>query len=256
MTRFWSPRATTDASPTYTSRWRYVQPGLAAALIIAAALAYLLSGSFRGEVKEATTALGSGDVDAIRDYLHSYGVWAPVASIMLMILQALLAPVPGFLIVFANGLAYGAVWGGLLSLTGQTVAAIFCFTLARSLGRGPVEALLGKLGLASADRWFERYGANGVFITRMIPGIGFDAISYAAGLTSLGFVPFVAATVVGAAPQAFIYAYLGEAAPWLVYVLTGVSTVVLVGGVVLVLVRRRRQRSAELAIDEGAPATR
>jgi uncharacterized membrane protein YdjX (TVP38/TMEM64 family) len=215
-------------------------------LTIAAALGlvYLLSGGFRTEVGQAMGALGKGDVDAVRDYLRSFGVWAPVASLMLMVLQALAAPVPGFLIVFANGLLFGVVWGGLLSLGGQLLAAAVCFWIARSLGRAPVEALIGRFGLQSADRWFRRRGANGVLVARLLPGVGFDAVSYAAGLTPIGLGPFLLATTIGAAPQTFVYAYLGQSAPQVARLLLVVSIAFLAALATTAILRARRRASS------------
>src|SRR5690349_16714143 len=126
MTRFWSTRQANQISLDQESeevrqakKYRFVQPAIVIALALAVTLAYFFSSGFRGEVGEAMSALGTGDASAVREYLRSYGVWAPIASLVLMILQALAAPVPGFLIVFANGLMYGVFWGGLLSLGGQ-----------------------------------------------------------------------------------------------------------------------------------------
>ncbi|HZY65472.1 MAG TPA: hypothetical protein VFE21_06310 [Rubrobacteraceae bacterium] len=50
--------------------------------------------SFRDEVNRAIRVLTSGDVEAVRDYILSYGAWAPVVSAALMVLQALLTFVP------------------------------------------------------------------------------------------------------------------------------------------------------------------
>ncbi len=91
------------------------------------ALAYGLSPEFRSEVDRAAAILGRGDVAALRDYILSFGVWAPVVSGLLMILQALVAPLPAFLITFANGLAFGVLWGGLLSLVSASAAAAIAF---------------------------------------------------------------------------------------------------------------------------------
>jgi uncharacterized membrane protein YdjX (TVP38/TMEM64 family) len=90
---------------------------------------------------------------------------------------------------------------------------VVCFYIARALGRGPVEALVGKVGLESADRWFARWGTYAVLVTRLVPGMAFDAASYAAGLTRMGFGRFVIATAVGAAPKTFVEAFLGRQAP-------------------------------------------
>ena len=213
-------------------------PPLAAAAILA--LAYLLSAGVRSEVGRTVAILGRGDGDALRDYILSYGAWAPVASLLLMVLQALAAPVPAFLVVFANGLAFGVFWGGILSLVGQTLAAALCFWIARTFGRAPVEALVGKLGLESADRGVARWGARGVLVARLVPGMAFDAVSYAAGITRVGFGTFLAATVLGAAPQSFLYAYLGQSAPRFAWAL--LAATVLVGGAVAATACHRRRR--------------
>ncbi len=101
----------------------------------------------------------------------------------------------------------------MLSLGSATLAAAISFWLARALGRGPVEALVGKAGLESADRWFERWGAYAVLVARLVPVVSFDVISFAAGLTRMRFGGFLAATAAGAAPATFVYSYLGERAP-------------------------------------------
>jgi uncharacterized membrane protein YdjX (TVP38/TMEM64 family) len=211
----------------------------------AIALGYVFSQGFHDGVRRALSMLGHGDVDALRDYIVSFGVWAPFVSLLLMVLQAVAAPIPGFLVIFANGLAFGVFWGGLLSLLGQTLAAVVCFGLARQLGRKPVEALVGKLGLASTDGWVARRGPYGVLLARLIPGMAFDAISYGAGLTKMGFWRFSVATAVGTAPQAFIYAYLGQNAARYAWVLLGVTLAIAVGIAGLALLRRRRMVRAD-----------
>jgi uncharacterized membrane protein YdjX (TVP38/TMEM64 family) len=146
------------------------------------------------------------------------------------------------LVAFANGLTFGVVWGGLLTVAGQTLAAAICFWIARALGRAPVEALAGRFGLEAVDGWFTRWGGRGVLLLRLVPGISFDVVSYAAGLTGIGFAPFLLATAVGVAPQAFLYAYLIREAPqsaWTFYL----GTWLLIGVVgSAAFIRSRRQK--------------
>ena len=85
-----------------TARW--LRPALTLFLLVLLGLTYLFSGAFREEVDRAVGVLASGDIRAVRDYILSYGAWAPVISAFLMVLQALLAFLPSFLIAFANGL--------------------------------------------------------------------------------------------------------------------------------------------------------
>jgi uncharacterized membrane protein YdjX (TVP38/TMEM64 family) len=215
-------------------------------LLVAAAtvfgLLYLLSEGFRSEINRALGMLGRGDIAGIKVYILSFGVWAPVASCFLMVLQALVAPVPSFLITFANGLAFGVFWGWMLSLFGHVLAAAVCFGISRALGRGPVEVLVGNVGLESADRWFARWGGYAVFAGRLLPGVAFDVISYAAGLTRMEFRSFMVATALGIFPQTFLYSYLGRQAPQYVGLFFGISGLVIFGVAAVAVIRYRRER--------------
>lgn len=214
--------------------------GLAATVV----LAYVLHDGFRGEIARASGVLATGNGVTIGDYLRGFGVWAPVASLGLMLVQAVAAPVPAILVAFGNGLAFGVFWGGVLTVVGQTLAAVVCFGIARALGRGTVEALASRYGLDAADRWFCERGAAGIFVLRLVPGVSFDVVSYAAGLTGVGFAPFVAATALGVTPQAFLYAWLIREAPQSAWALYAVSWVLIGMALTGAVVRARRRRGA------------
>ncbi len=231
---------------------RWIRFGSALAFLSAVGIAYLLSAEFRSEVDRAVAILSWGDVLGLRDYILSFGVWAPIVSALLMVLQALMLPLPAFVITFANGLAFGTFWGGILSLVSASLAAALSFGISRALGRGVVEALVGGTSLESADRWFLRWGAYAVLVARLVPIISFDVISFAAGLTRVRFWWFVAATAVGMAPATFVYSYLGARAPQYVWVLLVVFGAVIAGVVVVAIVRRRRQgKPVPLSEQEG-----
>ena len=219
---------------------KWLRPALTVFLLASFGLSYLLVGAVREETNQAVGVLASGNAGVLRDYILSYGAWAPVVSAGLMVLQALLAFLPSFILAFANGLAFGIFWGGMLSLASAALAAAISFGIAHALGRTPIEAMIGKRSLGSADRWFVKYGAYAVLIARLIPVISFDAISYAAGLTRMSFFKFLLATVVGMAPATFVYSYLGEQAPQYMNALLVAFGVVIAGGVIAGLVRRAR----------------
>ncbi len=221
---------------------KWARPIFTLFLVAAFGLAYLFIEPFRSEVNRAAGVLASGDIEAVREYILSYGAWAPVVSASLMVLQALAAPLPAFLITFANGLAFGAFWGGLLSLASATLAAAISFGISHALGRTVVESLVGRESLGSADRWLERHGVYAVLIARLVPVVSFDVVSYAAGLTRMGFWRFLLATVVGMAPATFVYSYLGERSPQYIDVMLVAFGVVVAVFIVVAVVRRRRER--------------
>lgn len=239
-----------------TKRVRRAQLGIVLGLSAAVALAYVVNTDVQAETGRALAVLSSGDGRAVGDYLLGFGVWAPIASLFLMVLQAVAAPVPAIFVAFANGLAFGVVGGGLLTIAGQTLAAALCFAISRALGRGPVEALAGRFGLAAADAWFRRWGARGVLLTRLVPGVSFDVVSYGAGLTSISFGAFILATAIGVAPQAFLYAYLIREAPqsaWLFYLASWL--VIGVIGSAAFLRRKPRPANGQVSSDAKPIAT-
>ena len=238
-------RPSTSAADEATHGWqlpKWLPLASLGGIAVAFGLAYLLSAGFRAELGALAGILSRGDSAALRDYILAFGVWAPVASLLLMVIQALVPPIPSFFVIFANGLAFGAVWGGLLSVAGGTLAAIVSFAIARTLGRGPVETLVGKTGLASADCWFARWGGWTILLARLLPGVPVDAISYAAGLTSMAPRRFLAASVIGMLPQTLLYAYLGEHAPQYLWVMCAATVVVLGGGALVALVLQQKKK--------------
>jgi uncharacterized membrane protein YdjX (TVP38/TMEM64 family) len=179
------------------------------ALVVCLAL-YAAVAPLRQVVNAGVAALDPRDITRLRDYLRGFGAWAPAISFLLMVLQSVAAPLPAFVITLANGLLFGAFWGTILSWSSAMVGAAVCFGIARTLGRPVVERLVGAVPLAKADAFFERYGSHAVLITRLIPIISFDVVSYAAGLTPIRLLPFLVATGIGQLPATIAYSVLGE----------------------------------------------
>lgn len=149
-------------------------------------------------------------VPVIKEKLLELGPWAWLGSALLMILQAVISPLPAFMITIANGYVFGPFWGGLLALVSATMAAQICYELARLAGRPAVERWMGGALLRWADDFFTRQGVWAVLVARLLPFLPFDPISYAAGLTSTPRLRFVVANLVGQVPATFIYSSLGS----------------------------------------------
>lgn len=150
------------------------------------------------------------DVQAIKEYMLSFGLWAPVVSFLLMVFQSVVAPLPAFLITFANAALFGWVKGALLSWASAMAGAALCFYIARFYGRDLVGELTSKTALESVDQFFNKHGKYAILIARLLPMVSFDVVSYAAGLTSMGFWEFFVATGIGQLPATIIYSYVGD----------------------------------------------
>lgn len=172
--------------------------------------AYYSVPGLKPEVDQAAGLLAAVDIKGMKQYLAGFGLWGPLVSMGLMVLQALAAPLPAFVITFANAWIWGWLWGAVISWTGAMLGAVVCFYLARWFGRPLVERLVGKHALAMSDRFFARYGKHAVLIARLIPIISFDLISYAGGLTNMGLWQFFWTTGLGQLPATIVYSILGE----------------------------------------------
>lgn len=150
------------------------------------------------------------DIDSIKGYILSFGIWAPVVSFGLMLFQSLIAPLPAFLITFSNATLFGWVYGAILSWTSAMAGAALCFWISRCLGREFTEKLTSKFALSEVDRFFKEHGKSTILIARLLPFVSFDIVSYAAGLTSMSFSSFLWATGIGQLPATLIYSYAGE----------------------------------------------
>lgn len=165
--------------------------------------------SVRRLMEQVFEMFASGDFTVVREFVASYGAYAALVSFLLMIFQSVAAPLPAFLITFANANLFGWWKGAMLSWTSAMAGATVCFFIARILGRDMAEKLTSKVGLEQIDGFFEKYGKNTILICRLLPFVSFDLVSYAAGLTSMSFWSFVVATGIGQLPATIIYSYVG-----------------------------------------------
>ena len=186
-------------------RWKIILIGI----ILVSILLYLFNPSINQSVNNIVAMFATGDFTVVRDFIDEYGTYAMLVSAGLMVFQSVVAPLPAFLITFANANLFGWWQGAILSWSSAMLGALICYYISRILGRDMVEKLTSKAGLESIDRFFEKHGRNSILIARLLPFMSFDLVSYAAGLTSMTFGSFFIATGIGQLPATIIYSYVG-----------------------------------------------
>jgi uncharacterized membrane protein YdjX (TVP38/TMEM64 family) len=72
------------------------------AILVFAVLGYFFVPPIHNALNPIFALFASMNVEALAAYLRSFGVWAVVVSFLLMILQSVAAPLPAFLLTFAN----------------------------------------------------------------------------------------------------------------------------------------------------------
>ncbi len=167
------------------------------------------------------------DRERLQEVLWGAGALAPLLFVGLLVVQAVVAPLPAPALAIAGGYGFGVVEGFCLTWLGSLMGGVISFGISRRFGRRFVAE---NARAARLDRFVEEHGAVLIFVLRLIPLVSFDATSYAAGLSGIRFRAFLLATALGMAPGTFAFVYLGgsESGPWTWAVLVGLA--VLAGG--------------------------
>jgi uncharacterized membrane protein YdjX (TVP38/TMEM64 family) len=138
------------------------------------------------------------------------GWYGPLVLIGLMIAAIVMSPIPSAPIAVAAGMAYGHFWGMILVVVGAGIGAMIAFAIGRLAGHQLLERWFG-----DRLRTVRLFGSQNamtliVFVSRLLPFVSFDIVSYAAGLTPLRFWRFALATFAGVIPMSFLLAHFGS----------------------------------------------
>ena len=146
---------------------------------------------------------------SLQQIIDDYGQWGPLLIIILMCAAIVMSPLPSAPIALVSGAAYGHIWGTIYILIGALLGASIAFSIARMLG---YEAMKKRFGNSLKFKWLQsdNHLMLAIGISRLIPFISFDIISYAAGLTSIGYLRFTLATLLGIIPASFLLAHFGS----------------------------------------------
>ena len=145
----------------------------------------------------------------IESWLSRTGVFAPVVYMITMALAVVISPIPSLPLDIAAGVFFGPYLGTLYSVIGAAGGAMASFAIARMLGREFIERFLGG-HVNFCAKCSDRVLTKIVFLSRLIPVVSFDVVSYGAGLTRMSAARFALATVLGMIPLTFVYNYFGS----------------------------------------------
>ncbi|GAG85872.1 unnamed protein product, partial [marine sediment metagenome] len=122
-----------------------------------------------------------------------------------MAIQGLLVPIPSEVVLLATGMIWGWFFGGIMGIIGSMAASLLCFYISRKGGRPLAKKFVGESGLNMADNLIKKYGITAIIISRFIPFISFDVISYASGLVDIDVKKYSIGTLIGSIFRAFFY---------------------------------------------------
>jgi uncharacterized membrane protein YdjX (TVP38/TMEM64 family) len=184
-----------------------------------------------------------GSIEVLRGQLERAGPFGPLVYIVAVVLEVVVAPIPGTLLYAPAGAIFGGFAGGTYSLIGNVLGAMAATLVARVLGRRVTDRLEHSALQRHTDRVREQ-GLLIIFLLRLNPLTSSDLVSYAAGLVGIPVWRVGLATLAGMAPLCYAQAYAAETLfrilPGSGFLLLGLALAY--AAVVLALVLRRVTR--------------
>jgi uncharacterized membrane protein YdjX (TVP38/TMEM64 family) len=150
--------------------------------------------------------------EGLSQAVHAAGMWAMLSFVLILALSVVVSYLPGVPLAAIAGMTWGGLMGGALVVVGGTLGALIAYLIGRYLGASAVAALAG-VTIRPREGVGRRSLTILVLVSRLIPLIPFDVVSYAGGVAGLGVRHFLVATVVGMTPSALMLTYVGHILP-------------------------------------------
>lgn len=144
-----------------------------------------------------------------RDRIVAFGIFAPVAFVVVQALQVIITPISHYSIGVIGGFLYGPYWGALLNWMGRVIGHAASFFIARFLGRRIADKFVRPETLQKYDRYVSNKSLV-LFILYFLPLFPDDELSYLAGLSKMKFKMFFIANIFGHIGGSLGLAYLGS----------------------------------------------
>ncbi len=165
--------------------------------------------------------------EAFRAWVDAAGIWGRLAFVGMVVLQVVVAFIPGEPIELVAGYAFGFWEGSLLTLAGFLLGSWLVFVLVRRFGTKLVEVFFSREKMDEIKFLKNPKKTRAVsFILMVIPGTPKDMLSYFAGLTHLTTLEWLTIVAVGRIPSLITSTITGAAAGEQNYLVSGISLAV------------------------------
>ena len=137
-----------------------------------------------------------------RDWVDERGIWGMLAYVAMLVIQVVLAVIPGEPLEIAGGYAFGNLWGTVLCVIGTTIGSVIVYLLVKRFGMKIVTLFFSKEKVESLKFLKSSSKRNMLFmIIFIIPGTPKDLLCYFIGLTDINFMTMFLICSLGRLPS-------------------------------------------------------
>ena len=162
---------------------------------------------FRQPVSELLAVVS--DREAVAAYLGQFGLLAPLLLSIILVLQVIVAAIPGHALMVGGGYVFGFGPAVVISLLATVLGSQIGFLLARWAGRPLIEKLAP---VDVLNKWYDVSARKGLLFFMfafMVPIFPADVMNYVAGLSSLSARRFFVANLIGRLPGVLLMTAIG-----------------------------------------------
>jgi uncharacterized membrane protein YdjX (TVP38/TMEM64 family) len=150
------------------------------------------------------------DRDQVAQFVSAFGNGAPIAFMVLQVLQVVLAPVPGEATGFIGGYLFGTIKGFVYSSIALAAGSWINFAIGRFLGRHYVRRWIPDEKLVRFDHLLKRQGIIVLLILFVFPGFPKDYLCLFLGITAIPLNAFLLIASIGRMPGTLMLSIQGE----------------------------------------------
>jgi len=149
------------------------------------------------------------DPEALRSFILSFGILAPIGLIVLQIFQTTISIIPSQLTTILAGYIFGPLWGLVYSLIGAFLGSLLIFSLARKYGLKIASFFFTEEEIVHFILFFKQKKLVALFMARIAPLFPNDLVSSAAALTDISVLHFNLVSTAGFMVQMILLAFFG-----------------------------------------------
>lgn len=150
--------------------------------------------------------------EKFREWVESYGGWSWAVCIAMMVLQIIVAIIPGGALEIGAGYAFGVVEGSILCIIGSIIGSLLVFQFVRIFGVKLVEAFFS-LEKIRALKFLHDVRKRNIlaFVIFLVPGMPKDLLSYFMGLTNMSLKTWLLISTIARTPAIIVTTMSGNA---------------------------------------------
>ena len=150
--------------------------------------------------------------EKFREWVNGFGVWGKLIFVGLIVLQIIVAFIPGEPFEIVAGYAFGTFWGTLLCVVGEVIGSVLVFLFVRKCGVRAIEVFFPREKIDSLRFMRDEKKVETIaFIANLIPGTPKDILSYCAGITHMKLSTWVFISTVARFPSVITSTVGGDA---------------------------------------------